>query len=152
MIGRNTIRRAGYVSRRKPAPSMEGGSGKSWRGRSRVEANNAQGCRRAKRGNTQETHFYRSDPASRREERTGAIRAGSMEKRNVLCWALVALATLNEEDLGSGTVRPKQGVRLKGRAGRQCGAWRLRMRGLLDATELPATADVRSRLIWQGER
>ena len=73
-----------------------------------MEANNAQGCRRPKRGNTQETHFYRSDAASRREERTGAIRAGTMEERNVLCWALVALATLNEEDLGCGAVRTEQ--------------------------------------------
>ncbi len=118
-----------------------------------MEANNAQGCRRAKWGNTQETHFYRSYAASRREERTGAIRAGTMEERNVLCWALVALATLSEEDLGSGSVRSKQGVRLPWWTGCQRDrAGRGRMRVPLNATKLPATADVRSRLIWQGER
>ena len=118
-----------------------------------MDANNAQGGSRTKRGNSQKTHFHRSDPASRRDERTGTIRAGSMEECNVLCWALVALATLNEEDLGSGAMRPEQGVGLKWRTGCQRDhAGRGRMRIPLNATELPATADVRSRLIWQSER
>ncbi|CAN5168387.1 hypothetical protein BH24GEM2_BH24GEM2_12680 [soil metagenome] len=118
-----------------------------------MEANDSQGCRRAVTGNTQKTHFYGSDSASRREKRTRAVRAGAIGRRNVLCRALAALATLNEEDLGSRAVGPKKRVRMHWRTRRQRDdPWRSRMRTPLNTAKLPATADVRSRLIWQGER
>jgi hypothetical protein len=154
VLDEDTIRRAGYFGGRKTTPSMGDGSEKSWRRRRRcVDANNAQGSRRTKRGNGQKRHLHRPDPASRRDERTGAIRAVSIEECNALCRALIALATLNKEDFGCRAVRTEQGVRLKWRTRRQCDrSGRGRLRVPLNATELPATADVCSRLIWQRER